>query len=51
MIRNESAASLEYDVAVVGAGLGGLAAGIFLRRAGLRVAPFPHARVGESLAC
>jgi len=44
----------EYDVAVVGAGMGGLAACIFLRQAGRRVVciepePFPHARVGESL--
>ena len=41
-------------VAIAGAGLGGLAAAIFLRRAGLEVVcieaePFPHARVGESL--
>jgi menaquinone-9 beta-reductase len=47
-------ATPEYDVAVVGAGLGGLAASIFLRQVGLRVVciepePFPHARVGESL--
>ena len=45
---------VEYDAVVIGAGLGGLAACIHLRRAGLRVAcvepePFPHARVGESL--
>lgn len=45
---------VEYDVAVIGAGLGGLAACIALCRAGLRVvciepAPFPRARVGESL--
>lgn len=42
------------DVAVVGGGLGGLAAAIHLRRAGLDVVviepdPFPHDRVGESL--
>jgi len=44
----------DYDVAIAGAGLGGLAASIFLRRAGLSVVcvepdPFPRARVGESL--
>jgi len=43
-----------FDVVVVGMGLAGLAAGIHLSRAGLRVAAienagFPHARVGESL--
>lgn|GEM_PF-758515 len=43
-----------YDVAIIGAGVGGLAAGIFLRQQGLSVIciepePFPHARVGESL--
>jgi len=42
-----------HDVAVVGAGLAGLAACIYLRRAGLQVVciepdRFPHARVGES---
>ncbi len=49
-----TSAALEYDVAVVGAGIGGLAACIFLRQAGLRVIciepkPFPHSYVGESL--
>jgi len=49
-----TSAALEYDVAVVGAGIGGLAASIFLRQAGLRVIclepkPFPHSYVGESL--
>ena len=49
-----ASAALKYDVAVVGAGVGGLAACISLRRAGLRVLciepePFPHTRVGESL--
>jgi menaquinone-9 beta-reductase len=42
------------EVAIVGAGPGGLVASIFLARAGWRVVcvepePFPHARVGESL--
>ena len=46
--------ALEYDVAVVGAGMGGLGACIFLRQAGFRVIciepkPFPHSSVGESL--
>ncbi len=50
----EATATSEYDVAIVGAGLGGLAASILLQRAGLRVLciepeRFPHARVGESL--
>ena len=41
------------DVIIAGAGLGGLAAAIHLRRAGLSVVciepePFPHAKVGES---
>ena len=45
---------LEYDVAVVGSGMAGLGAGIFLAQAGLKVIciepqPFPHAPVGESL--
>ncbi len=44
----------EYDVIIIGAGLAGLAAGIFLRQAHLRVVciepeHFPHDRVGESL--
>jgi flavin-dependent dehydrogenase len=44
----------DYDVVVMGAGMGGLAACLFLRHLGLRVVciepePFPHARVGESL--
>jgi len=43
-----------YDVAVVGAGSGGLATAIFLARSGMQVAcidpnPFPHQYVGESL--
>jgi len=42
-----------HDVAVVGAGLAGLAACMYLSRAGLQVicvepVPSPHARVGES---
>ena len=46
--------SVECSVAVIGAGVGGLAASIQLRRAGLRVVciepePFPHDRLGESL--
>lgn len=44
----------EFDVLVIGAGPGGLAASIFLMQTGLRVAcvepeSFPHTRVGESL--
>jgi menaquinone-9 beta-reductase len=43
-----------YDVAIVGAGIAGLAASIFLRRAGLSVVcldaqAYPHQKVGESL--
>lgn len=46
--------ALAYDVVVIGAGMGGLAACIFLRKRQLRVVciepePFPHAYVGESL--
>src|SRR5512135_349227 len=42
-----------YDVAIAGAGLGGMASAIFLRQTGARVVciepeAFPHARVGES---
>lgn len=52
--RKTALKNLNYDVAVIGAGVGGLAACIFLSRAGLRVLciepkPFPHTRVGESL--
>ena len=43
-----------HDVAIIGAGVAGLAAGVLLRRAGLRVVcidarPYPHRKVGESL--
>jgi flavin-dependent dehydrogenase len=43
-----------WDVAVIGAGIAGLAACIYLRRAGLRVVcldreAYPHNKVGESL--
>lgn len=49
-----TSAAVEYDVAVIGAGVGGIAASIFLRQAGFRVVciepkPFPHSYVGESL--
>ena len=42
------------DVAVIGAGIAGLAASIYLRQAGLRVVcldrqGYPHSKVGESL--
>ena len=42
------------DVAVIGAGIAGLAACVFLRQHGLRVVcldahPYPHHKVGESL--
>ncbi len=43
-----------HDAAIIGAGIAGLAAGILLRRAGMRVVcvdarPYPHRKVGESL--
>lgn len=43
-----------YDVAVIGAGMAGVAASIFLRKAGRSVVcldarPYPHQQVGESL--
>jgi len=46
--------SIACDVAVIGAGIAGLAASIYLRQAGLRVIcldrqGYPHAKVGESL--
>lgn len=52
--RATTSAALKYDVAIIGAGVGGLAASISLSRAGLRVLciepkRFPHTRVGESL--
>lgn len=50
----ETPTNFHYDVVVVGAGVSGLAACIFLQRIGQRVVciesePFPHAHVGESL--
>ena len=50
----DAGAAEAYDVAVIGGGLSGLAACIFLRQAGFSVVciepdPFPHGRVGESL--
>jgi flavin-dependent dehydrogenase len=47
-------APLPYDVAVIGAGIAGLAACVLLREAGFRVVcldarPYPHHKVGESL--
>lgn len=52
--RQSETSSGRYDVVVAGAGLGGLAAAIHLRRGGLRVLciepeKFPHNKVGESL--
>ena len=46
--------SERHDVAIIGAGLAGLAAGVLLRNAGLRVVcldprPYPQRKVGESL--
>ena len=43
-----------YDVAVIGAGIAGLAASVLLRQAGLSVVcldgqAYPHRKVGESL--
>ncbi len=47
-------ASPRYDVAVIGSGIAGLAASVFLRQEGLEVVcldahPHPHHKVGESL--
>ena len=44
----------QCDVAIIGAGIAGLAASVLLRKAGLSVAclearPYPHSKVGESL--
>ena len=44
----------QYDVAIIEAGIAGLAASVLLRKAGLSVAclearPYPHSKVGESL--
>lgn len=43
-----------HDVAIIGAGIAGLAASVLLRQAGMRVVcidarPYPHRKVGESL--
>jgi menaquinone-9 beta-reductase len=51
---HEPPRSESYDVAVVGAGIAGLAASVFLRQAGLAVIcldgqAYPHQKVGESL--
>lgn len=51
---NDAGATANFDVAVIGGGLSGLAASIFLRQVGFSVVcierePFPHKRVGESL--
>lgn len=53
-VNETPGAAAEFDVAVIGGGLSGLAACIFLRQAGYSVVcvepePFPHGRVGESL--
>ena len=45
---------LRCDVAIIGAGLAGLAASVLMRNAGMRVIcldarPYPHRKVGESL--
>ena len=50
----EALQSTVCDVAVIGAGIAGLAASIYLRQAGLRVVcldrqGYPHSKVGESL--
>src|SRR5688572_20271503 len=47
-------AAARYDVAIIGAGIAGLAASALLRRAGVSVVcldatPYPHRKVGESL--
>jgi FADH2 O2-dependent halogenase len=51
---DDAGVATKFDVAVIGGGLSGLAACIFLRQAGFSVIciepePFPHLRVGESL--
>ena len=53
--RARSVSEIErYDVAIIGAGIAGVAASIFLRQAGRSVVcldarPYPHHQVGESL--
>ena len=51
---SEPPSSETHDVAVIGAGIAGVAASIFVRQAGRTVVcldarPYPHHQVGESL--